>query len=93
MRTLSSFQKRRILTESGRELGPCHDVRAELLPTGLRVTGLVVGRHGRFEHFGIAGQAGASAARVRDSDVVPWEVIVRLDGDTIVVRDEAAPDD
>jgi hypothetical protein len=57
------------------------------------VTGLVVGRHGLFEHFGIAGQASASAARVRDSDVVPWEAIVRLDGDTIVVRDEAAPDD
>jgi hypothetical protein len=42
---------------------------------------------------GIAGQASASSARVRDSDVVPWEAIVRLDGDRIVVRDEAAPDD
>ena len=92
MRTLSSFARRRIITESGRKLGRCHDVRAELLTNALRVTGLVVGRHGRFEHFGIAGQASASSARVRDSDVIPWEAIVRLDGETIVVRDEAASD-
>lgn len=91
VRTLTSFQKRHVVTESGRELGRCHDIRAELLRSGLRVTGLVVGRHGRFEHFGIAGQAGASSARVRDSDVIPWDRIVRLDDENIVVRDDAAP--
>ena len=91
MRTLTSFHKRQIVTESGRKLGRCHDVRAELLPTGLQVIGLVVGRHGRFEHFGIAGQASASSARVRDSDVIPWGGIVRLDGELIVVRDDAVP--
>jgi sporulation protein YlmC with PRC-barrel domain len=91
MRTLNSLQRRQIVTESGRKLGRCHDVRAELLATGLQVTGLVVGRHGRFEHLGIAGQASASSARVRDSDVVPWRGIVRLDGGLIVVRDDAVP--
>jgi sporulation protein YlmC with PRC-barrel domain len=91
MRTLSSLRKRQIVTESGRKLGHCHDVRAELLTTGVRVRGLVVGRRGRFEHFGIAGQASASSARVRDSDVIPWDGIVRLDGETIVVRDDAVP--
>jgi sporulation protein YlmC with PRC-barrel domain len=92
MRTLTSFRRRVIVTDSGRKLGRCHDVRAEILATGVRVTGLVVGRHGRFEHFGIAGEASASPERVRDSDVVPWEAVVRIEGDRIVVRDEAAPE-
>jgi hypothetical protein len=43
MRTLSSLQGRKIVTESGRELGRCHDVRAELGASRLRVTGLVLG--------------------------------------------------
>ena len=93
MRTLTSFRKREIVTESGRRLGRCHDLRAELTGSGLRVTGLVLGRRGRLEHFGIGAQASASAASVRDIDVVPWDAVVRLDGETFVVRDEAAPDE
>jgi sporulation protein YlmC with PRC-barrel domain len=92
MRTLTSFRRRAIVTDSGRKLGRCHDVRAEILTTGVRVAGLVVGRHGLFEHFGIGGEASASSERVRDSDVVPWEAVVRIEGDRIVVRDEAAPE-
>ena len=87
MRTLSSIHKREVVTEDGRKLGHCYDVRAELTQSSLRITGLVVGRYGRLEHFCVRGQAGATSERVRDSDVIPWEAVVRFESDTIVVRD------
>jgi sporulation protein YlmC with PRC-barrel domain len=86
MRTLSSIHKRKIVTEDGRQLGRCYDLRAELTQSGLRITGLVVGRYGRLEHFGVRGQAGATSQRVRDSDVIPWDAVVRFETDSIVVR-------
>jgi sporulation protein YlmC with PRC-barrel domain len=87
MRTLSSIHRRKIVTEGGQELGLCYDIRAELTQSSLSITGLVVGRRGRLEHFGVQGQAGASSERVRDSDVIPWDAVVRFEGDTIVVRE------
>ena len=87
MRTLSSIVRRKVVTESGEDLGRCFDVRGELTRSRLEVKGLVVGRRGRLEHFGIGAQAGASSDRVRDGDVIPWEAIIRFEGDTIVVRD------
>jgi sporulation protein YlmC with PRC-barrel domain len=91
MRTLSSLIGREIVTDEGRRLGDCHDVRAELTSGSLRVTGLVVGTRGWFEHFGIGAQASASPQRVKDKDTVPWEAIVSFEQDRIVVRDDAAP--
>jgi len=91
MRTLSSLIGREIVTNQGRELGHCHDLRAELTPSALRVTALVVGTRGWLEHFGIGAQASASPHRVKDKDTVSWDAIVRIDGDRIVVRDDAAP--
>jgi sporulation protein YlmC with PRC-barrel domain len=90
MRTLSSLHKRKVVTESGASLGRCHDVRGELGRSALRITGLVVGRRGRLEHFGIGAQASASSPRVRDTNVIPWEAIVRFEEDHIVVRDDSA---
>jgi sporulation protein YlmC with PRC-barrel domain len=87
VRTLSSLRGRRIVTENGLDLGRCHDLRGELSPSGLRVTALVLGRRGRFEHFGIGAQASASPNRVRDTDVISWDALVRLERDRIVVRD------
>jgi len=87
VRTLSSLCGRKIVTESGEALGRCHDVRAELGASRLRVTGLVLGRKGHLEHFGIGAQASASAERVRDTDVIPWKDIVRFEAGRIVVRD------
>jgi sporulation protein YlmC with PRC-barrel domain len=87
VRTLSSLCGRKIVTESGETLGRCHDVRAELGASRLRVTGLVLGRKGHLEHFGIGAQASASSTRVRDTDVIPWKDIVRFEADRIVVRD------
>ena len=90
MRTLSSIRKRKVVSESGQSLGRCQDVRGELTRSGLRVTALVVGRHGRLEHLGVEAQAGATPDRVHTGDVIPWEDIVRFEGDTIVVTDSAA---
>jgi sporulation protein YlmC with PRC-barrel domain len=89
VRTLSSFRRRKVVTESGRTLGRCYDMRAELGASKLRVTGLVLGRRGRLEHFGIGADASASPARVRDSDVIPWSDVLRFEEDRIVVRDRS----
>ena len=59
MRTLSSLVSRKVVSESGRSVGRCYDLRGELTSSALRVTGLVVGRRGWLEHFGIGAQASA----------------------------------
>jgi sporulation protein YlmC with PRC-barrel domain len=91
VRTLSSLIGREIVTDAGRRLGDCHDVRAELGASSLRVTGLVVGTRGWLEHFGVGAQASASPERVKDRDTVPWDAVVRIEGKRIIVRDDAAP--
>jgi sporulation protein YlmC with PRC-barrel domain len=91
VRTLSSLIGREIVTDAGRRLGDCHDLRAELTSTSLRVTGLVIGARGWLEHYGIGAQASASPDRVNEKDTILWEAIVRIEGDRIVVRDDAAP--
>ena len=82
MRTLSSFLRREVVTESGRSLGRCHDLRGELSATNLRVTGLCIGRRALLEHLGIRAQ--------KPQAIVPWEAIVRIEGKRIIVRDDAA---
>ena len=81
MRTLSSLLRREVVTESGRSLGRCHDLRGELTATKLRVTGLCVGRGGWLEHLGIGPP--------RAHTTIPWEAVVRIEGKRIVVRDDA----
>ena len=90
MRTLSSLLGRKIVTESGRTLGRCHDVRGELGASKLRVTGLVIGEKGFLERLGIGVQAGASHMRVHDRNVVPRKDVVRFEEKLIVVRSSAA---
>jgi sporulation protein YlmC with PRC-barrel domain len=91
MRTFSSLKNRQVVTEGGRKLGRCNDLRGELTASSLRVTALVVGRQGFFEHFGVGAQASATPARMRDVDTVPWTAVVRIEGERIIVRDDAAP--
>jgi sporulation protein YlmC with PRC-barrel domain len=88
---LSALIGREIVTEAGRRLGDCHDLRSELTPASLHVTGLVVGARGWLEHFGIGAHASATPQRVTKRDTVPWEAIVRIEGKRIIVRDDAAP--
>jgi sporulation protein YlmC with PRC-barrel domain len=87
VRTLSSLLGRTIVTDSGRTLGRCHDVRAELGASKLRVTGLVIGEKGFLEHLGIGVQASATPTRVHDRNVVPWRDVLRFEEKQIVVRD------
>ena len=78
MRTLSSLLRREVVTESGRALGRCHDLCGELTATKLRVTGLRVGPAAWFAHLG---------ARKHDSHMtIPWDDVVRIEGERIVVR-------
>jgi sporulation protein YlmC with PRC-barrel domain len=74
----------RVATESGDRLGRVHDVRAELTPRTLKVTGLVVGRVGFLERFGLG--APGSGSRLRANDVVPWSAVIRADRRGVVVR-------
>ena len=79
MRTLSSLLRRKVVTESGRPLGRCYDLRGELTQTKLRVTGLCVGRRAWLAHLGI---------RRHDSHTtIPWDEVVRIEGKRIVVRE------
>jgi sporulation protein YlmC with PRC-barrel domain len=81
LRTFSSFIGRMVETESGRRLGRCRDMRATLGSGNPTVDELVIGRRGRLEHFGIGTPRGQAP------DAVPWEAVVRIEGDRIVVRD------
>ena len=76
----------RVATESGDRLGRVHDVRAELTPRTLKVTGLVVGRVGLLERLGFG--APNSGSRLRGHDVVPWSAVIRADRRGVVVRDD-----
>ena len=91
MRTLSSLIGREIVTDTGRRLGECHDIRGELTSSSLRVTGLVVGTRGWLEHYGIGAQASASQVRLKEKDTVPWDAILKIEATQIVVRDDTAP--
>jgi sporulation protein YlmC with PRC-barrel domain len=79
MRTLSSFLRRDVVTESGINLGRCYDLRGELTPTTLRITGLCVARHGWLQRLGVPtrGQPG----------VIPWHTVTEIEGRRIIVRD------
>jgi sporulation protein YlmC with PRC-barrel domain len=79
MRTLSSLLRRQVVTESGRSLGRCRDLRGELTATNLRITGLCIGDRAWLQHLGIRAQ--------KPQTVVPWEAVVRIEGKRIVVRD------
>jgi sporulation protein YlmC with PRC-barrel domain len=81
LRTFSSFVGRMVETESGRRLGRCRDMRATLGSGNPSVEELVIGRRGWLEHFGIGTPRGQSP------DAVPWEAVIRIEGDRIVVRD------
>jgi sporulation protein YlmC with PRC-barrel domain len=82
VRTFSSLQKRKVVTESGEVLGRCHDLRGELVGSKLRVTGLCVGRAAWLAHLG--------ATKHDRHDVVPWDAVLRIEGKRIVVRDTGA---
>jgi sporulation protein YlmC with PRC-barrel domain len=86
---LSELLNRKVVTESGQPLGRVHDVRGELTAGRLRLTGLVAGRLGLLERYGIGttgGSAGPGSPQAHGHPVIPWARVVRV-GAEIVVRD------
>ena len=88
---LATLLDREIVTESGVRLGHVHELRGQLVDGRLIVIGLVGGRLGILERYGIGthGSGGSSQAKVRGHPVIPWSRVVRV-GAKIVVRDEDA---
>jgi sporulation protein YlmC with PRC-barrel domain len=87
---LSALLNRKVVSESGQQLGRVHDVRGELVGGRLQVTGLVAGELGILERYGIGthGSGGPGQAKVHGHPVIPWERVVRV-GSEVVVRDES----
>jgi sporulation protein YlmC with PRC-barrel domain len=83
--TLGELLGASVRTESGRELGRVHDVRATMTRRTLTVTGLVVGGLGLFERLGVG--APESRGPKLKRDVVPWSAVVRADRRGVVIRD------
>ena len=87
---LSELLNRKVVSESGQQLGRVHDVRGELVGAHLRVTGLVAGELGILERYGVGthGSGGPGQAKVHGHPVIPWERVVRV-GLEVVIRDES----
>ena len=85
---LSELLNREVVSESGRPLGRVHDVRGQLVEGRLQVTGIVAGKLGILERYGIGthGSGGPGQAKVHGHPVIPWEHVVRV-GSAVVVRD------
>ena len=85
---LSELLNRAVVSESGERLGRVHDVRGELVGGHLRVIGLVAGKLGILERYGIGthGSGGPRQAKVHGHPIIPWERVVRV-GSQVIVRD------
>jgi sporulation protein YlmC with PRC-barrel domain len=85
---LSVLLNRKVVTESGRRLGRVHDVRGELVAGRVRVTGLIAGKLGILERYGVAthGSGGPRQTKVHGHPVISWDRVVRV-GSEVVVRD------
>ncbi len=85
---LSQLLNRKVVSESGQQLGRVHDVRGELVGGRLRVTGLAAGKLGILERYGVGtqGSGGPGQAKVHGHPVIPWERVVHV-GSQVVVRD------
>lgn len=86
---LSELLNRQVVNESGEHVGHVRDVRGELTSGHLRVTGLIVGKRGILERYGIGthGSGGPGQAKVHGQPVITWERVVRV-GAKVTVRDE-----
>jgi sporulation protein YlmC with PRC-barrel domain len=78
-----------VTSRSGASLGRVRDIRAEIHPRHVAITGIVVGQLGALERLGIG--APTTTVRIRTHDVIRWEQVVRADRRGIVVEDGAYP--
>jgi len=88
---LSELLGREVVSESGERLGHVHEVRGELMEGRLQIVGLVAGKLGILERYGIGthGSGGPSQAKVRGYPLIGWDRIVRV-GQQVVVRDDVS---
>ncbi len=88
---LSELLGRDVVSESGQRLGRVREVRGELMEGRLRIVGVVAGRLGILERYGIGthGSGGPSQAKVRGYPIIEWDRVVRV-GPQVVVRDEGS---
>jgi hypothetical protein len=94
---LSEIIRSQVVTESGERLGHVFDVRVarransspDRADQQWRITGVVVGRRGLRERVGFV--SGRRSAPTLDRDFIPWDAILRLDGETLVARDGTRP--
>jgi sporulation protein YlmC with PRC-barrel domain len=85
---LAELLNREVVSESGERLGRVHDVRGQLVGGRLRVIGLVAGKRGILERYGVGthGSGGPGQAKVHGYPIIPWERVVHV-GSKVVVRD------
>jgi sporulation protein YlmC with PRC-barrel domain len=85
---LSELLGRKVVTESGVQLGRIHDLRGELTEGRLRVTGIAAGELGLLERYGVGthGSGGPGRAKVHGHVVISWERVIRV-GPEVIVRD------
>jgi sporulation protein YlmC with PRC-barrel domain len=85
---LSELLDREVVDESGHQLGHVHDVRGQLVEGHLRVIGLVCGKLGILERYGVGthGSGGPGQAKVHGHPIIPWERVVHI-GAKVVVND------
>ena len=77
-------------TAAGLSLGHVHEVRAEFRERPPRLTAIIVGRRAVLERLGLLSLVKAKRLRRSSGAVIPWQNIIELGEDKIVVADEAA---
>jgi hypothetical protein len=87
----------KVKTESGEDLGHVYDVRAARDPRSSggahqkwRLKGLVVGKRGVLERFGVTGAK--KEEPILPHDLVPWSAIVRVRAGEVIVEDGTKPE-
>jgi len=85
---LGELLGRNVVTESGVRLGRVHDVQGELDGEQLRVTGLVAGRLGLLERYGVNARSSVDGQQAKEHghEGISWDRVIRV-GREIVVRD------
>jgi hypothetical protein len=99
MMRASELLHSRIVTESGEDLGHVFDIRVARDPRSSsesagqkwELKGLVVGRRGAIERYGLK-KVTAQATSTLPHDMVPWSAVVRFKEGQVTVRDGTKPE-
>ena len=78
-RALSELLGRKVVDQSGRRLGRVYELKGRWQPDGtVAIEGLIVGRLGLLRRLRGPGR--------HEPDLVPWETVVSLEDERVVVR-------